>query len=47
MKRDTADGGIEYDDVIERATELSKATNLIEMKANEAYETHQKTVTPF
>ena len=42
MKQDTADGDIEYDDVMEKVTELSEATNPIEMKANEAYGTHQQ-----
>ena len=39
VKQDTAEGDMEYDDVVEKATTL---TNPIEMKANEAYGTHQQ-----
>ena len=38
-KQDTAEGDMEYDDVIEKGRTL---TNPIEMKANEAYGTHQQ-----
>ena len=37
-----ADRDSEYDDVIEKAIELSGAANPMEMKANEAYGTHQQ-----
>ena len=40
MKRYQSDRDTEYDDVIEKAIELSGTTNPIEMKANEAYGTH-------
>ena len=39
VKQDTTEGDMEYDDVVEKATTL---TNPIEMKANEAYGTHQQ-----
>ena len=41
-KEDAADRDTEYDDVTEKTTELSGTTNQIEMKANEAYGTHQQ-----
>lgn len=41
-KQDTAEGDMEYDDVVEKVTTLSEAANPIEMKANEAYGTHQQ-----
>ena len=41
-KQDTAEGDMEYDDVVKKATTLSTAANPIEMKANEAYGTHQQ-----
>ena len=41
-KEDASDRDTEYDDVIENATEFSGTTNTIEMKANEAYGTHQQ-----
>lgn len=37
-----ADRDSEYDDVMEKAIELSGAANPMEMKANEAYGTHQQ-----
>ena len=37
-----ADRDSEYDDVVEKSIELSGAANLIKMKANEAYGTHQQ-----
>ena len=40
--KQTSDGGdTECDDVTEKATGLSEVSNPIEMKANEAYGTHQ------
>jgi membrane protein implicated in regulation of membrane protease activity len=42
LKQDSAEGDTEYDDVIGRATTIRKANNPIEMKANEAYGTHQQ-----
>ena len=39
VKQDTTKGDMEYDNVVKKATTL---TNPIEMKANEAYGTHQQ-----
>ena len=41
QKEDAADGDTKYNDVIKKTVELSGVTNPIEMKANEAYGTHQ------